>query len=402
MSQENNNNSMVAITPDDAQTKVSQNVSLAELTPQSILSFDPSVQASIQALADTIDVTEMDKVNSYAEAPMQKGISDLMTFLEKMKGTEEDKQSVKFIAELSEKVNTEINDIKIIPKEMGFFEKLLARLKGDPQENVLKKINSCITLINKLAEHMANEIALVSERQDDAARIIDTNVEVVEKLEQYLIAGYIADERIQSSLDSMGSSGTLMIREQVEMQKTKDGLDLFRINLSNLEKTRYATYLAILQTMGNKSALEKLENNFKSTMRNLLLIFAQQSANTILGYTVKNAIDSHNNITKLNTAMMESNATSLKKNYEDVAKLITAGVADVEKMRKCAEVILDGAKKHNEILSEYVDHLDEHRKEMADALEPVKEFFALTSGASDSPTSHKKSTSTQNNSDLKF
>lgn len=402
MSQENNNNSMVAITPDDAQTKVSQNVSLAELTPQSILSFDPSVQASIQALADTIDVTEMDKVNSYAEAPMQKGISDLMTFLEKMKGTEEDKQSVKFIAELSEKVNTEINDIKIIPKEMGFFEKLLARLKGDPQENVLKKINSCITLINKLAEHMANEIALVSERQDDAARIIDTNVEVVEKLEQYLVAGYIADERIQSSLDSMGSSGTLMIREQVEMQKTKDGLDLFRINLSNLEKTRYATYLAILQTMGNKSALEKLENNFKSTMRNLLLIFAQQSANTILGYTVKNAIDSHNNITKLNTAMMESNATSLKKNYEDVAKLITAGVADVEKMRKCAEVILDGAKKHNEILSEYVDHLDEHRKEMADALEPVKEFFALTSGISDSPTSHKKSTSTQNNSDLKF
>ena len=402
MSQENNNNSMVAITPDDAQTKVSQNVSLAELTPQSILSFDPSVQASIQALADTIDVTEMDKVNSYAEAPMQKGISDLMTFLEKMKGTEEDKQSVKFIAELSEKVNTEINDIKIIPKEMGFFEKLLARLKGDPQENVLKKINSCITLINKLAEHMANEIALVSERQDDAARIIDTNVEVVEKLEQYLVAGYIADERIQSSLDSMGSSGTLMIREQVEMQKTKDGLDLFRINLSNLEKTRYATYLAILQTMGNKSALEKLENNFKSTMRNLLLIFAQQSANTLLGYTVKNAIDSHNNIIKLNTAMMESNATSLKKNYEDVAKLITAGVADVEKMRKCAEVILDGAKKHNEILSEYVDHLDEHRKEMADALEPVKEFFALTSGISDSPTSHKKSTSTQNNSDLKF
>lgn len=402
MSQENNNNSMVAITPDDAQTKVSQNVSLAELSPQSILSFDPSVQASIQALADTIDVTEMDKVNSYAEAPMQKGISDLMTFLEKMKGTEEDKQSVKFIAELSEKVNTEINDIKIVPKEMGFFEKLLARLKGDPQENVLKKINSCITLINKLAEHMANEIALVSERQDDAARIIDTNVEVVEKLEQYLIAGYIADERIQTSIDTMSSSGTLMIREQVEMQKTKDGLDLFRINLSNLEKTRYATYLAILQTMGNKSALEKLENNFKSTMRNLLLIFAQQSANTLLGYTVKNAIDSHNNITKLNTAMMESNAASLKRNYEDVAKLITAGVADVEKMRKCAEVILEGAKKHNEILSEYVDHLDEHRKEMVDALEPVKEFFALTSGISDSPTSNKPSTSTKYNSDLKF
>ena len=402
MSQENNSNSMVTITPDDTQTKVSQNVSLAELTPQSILSFDPSVQASIQALADTIDVTEMDKVNSYAEAPMQKGVSELMAFLEKMKGTEEDKQSVKFIAELSGKVNTEINDIKIIPKEMGFFERLLARFKGDPQENVLKKINSCITLINKLAEHMASEIALVSERQDDAAKIIDTNVEVVEKLEQYLVAGYIADERIQSSLDSMGSSGTLMIREQVEMQKTKDGLDLFRINLSNLEKTRYATYLAILQTMGNKSALEKLENNFKSTMRNLLLIFAQQSANTLLGYTVKNAIDSHNNITKLNTAMMESNAASLKKNYEDVAKLITAGVADVEKMRKCAEVILDGAKKHNEILSEYVDHLDEHRKEMAEALEPVKEFFALTSGISDSPTSHKKSTSTQNNSDLKF
>lgn len=402
MSQENNNNSMVAITPDDAQTKVSQNVSLAELTPQSILSFDPSVQASIQSLADTIDVTEMDKVNSYAEAPMQKGVSELMAFLEKMKGTEEDKQSVKFIAELSGKVNTEINDIKIIPKEMGFFERLLARFKGDPQENVLKKINSCTTLINKLAEHMANEIALVSERQDDAARIIKTNVEVVEKLEQYLVAGYIADERIQTSLDLMGSSGTLMIRGQVEMQETKDGLDLFRINLSNLEKTRYATYLATLQTMGNKSALEKLENNFKSTMRNLLLIFAQQSANTLLGYTVKNAIDSHNNITKLNTAMMESNAASLKKNYEDVAKLITAGVADVEKMRKCAEVILDGAKKHNEILSKYVDHLDEHRKEMAEALEPVKEFFALTSGASDSPTSHKKSTSTQNNSDLKF
>ena len=134
MSQENNNNSMVAITPDDAQTKVSQNVSLAELTPQSILSFDPSVQASIQALADTIDVTEMDKVNSYAEAPMQKGISDLMTFLEKMKGTEEDKQSVKFIAELSEKVNTEINDIKIIQKKWDFLRNFLQDLKVIPRK----------------------------------------------------------------------------------------------------------------------------------------------------------------------------------------------------------------------------------------------------------------------------
>ena len=402
MSQNNNKDSMVTVIPEENEKDVSKNVSLAELTPQSIERFDPNIQASIQALADDIDVTEMDKVNSYAEAPMQRGISDLMSFLDKMKGTEEDKQSVKFIAELSEKVNTEINDIKIIPKEMGFFERILARFKGDPQENVLKKINSCTTLMNKLAEHMANEIKIVSERQDDAARIIDVNVEVAEKLEQYLVAGYIADERIQTSLDTMASSSTLMIREQVDMQKQKDGLDLFRINLSNLEKTRYATYLAILQTMGNKSALEKLENNFKSTMRNLLLIFAQQSSNTILGYTVKNAIDSHNNITKLNTAMMESNAAGLKKNYEDVAKLITEGVADVEKMRKCAEVILDGAKKHNEILSDYVDHLDEHRKDMADALEPVKAFFELAGGIGNSSNANKTSTSSRYNGELKF
>ena len=388
--------------PEEKTQNNSKGLSISVLTSQSITNFEPVVQLAVQALADDVDVTEMDKVNSYAGGPQDKAISELMSFLEKMKGTEEDKQAVKSIAELSAKVNTEINDIKIVPKEMGFFEKLFARFKGDPQENVFKKIDSCHTLLNKLMEHMIREIELLAQRQDDADNIICSHVEIAEKLEQFLVAGYIAIDRIESEVQSAYGS-SLMIRQQVDLKKKEDGLDIFKITLSNLEKTRYATFVALLQTMGNKTALEKLENNFKSTMRNLLLIFAQQATITMLGNTVRNAIDSHNTITKLDSEIMKGNSENLKKNLEDVSKLMVKGVADIATMKKCAEIIIEGAENHNKIITEYVDNLGQQSKEIEEALEPIRKFMSEDTFETEKSKDFSSSSSlTAGTTELKF
>ena len=118
MSQENNNN-LITVLPEEGNVQNKSNgLTFSALTSESIYCFDPAIQHDVQSLADSIDVLEMDKVNAYAGQDQDKAISELMAFLEKMKGTEEDKQAVKTIAELSEKVNTEINEIKIVPKEI--------------------------------------------------------------------------------------------------------------------------------------------------------------------------------------------------------------------------------------------------------------------------------------------
>lgn len=353
----------------------SKNMALPELSAESITNYDASMQFAIQSLSTQIDVTQTDKVNSYADIPLQKGISESTEFLKRMKGTEEDRQTVKIISDLSEKVNNEINDIKIVAKERGFIERIFDFFRGDPHDNTLKKIDSCNNLIEELSEHMDREIEILSVRQKDADKIINTSLDVVESLEHYLVAGYIARERIEGDIDTKKNSSSLMIRDQIELEKLESGMKLFKMNLSNLEQTRLATYLSLVETLATKNCLEELENNFSATKKKLLLIFAQQASNTLLGYTVKNAVDSHNDITKMNTALMESNARSIHSNYEDVAKLLTTGVADIDKMKQCAAAILEGAQKHNEIISEYVDHLDEHKKQINEALEPVRKFF---------------------------
>lgn len=382
----------------------SKNMALPELSAESIMNFDDSTQLAIQSLSAQIDVTQTDKVNSYAEIPLQKGISESMEFLKRMKGTEEDRQTVKIISDLSEKVNNEINDIKIVAKERGLIDRIFDFFRGDPHDNTLKKIDSCNNLIEELSEHMDREIEILSVRKKDADNIIETSTGVVESLDQYLVAGYIAEKRIREDIKTKQDSSSLMIRDQIELAELKSGIELFSMNLSNLNKTRLATYLSLVETYATKNCLAKLEENFSSTKQQLLLIFGQQATNALLAYTVKNAVDSHNDITKMNTALMESNARSIHSNYEGVAKLLTTGVADIDKMKQCAAAILEGAQKHNEIISEYVDHLDEHKKQINEALEPVRKFFGNSEFPEETTvksTSSTNSTGTSSGS-LKF
>ena len=330
--------------------------SLGDLSPSSIENYDPDIQANIRALADNIDVTETDKVNAYAEGPVKNCTDGLSKFLEKMKDTPEDRQTVELIAELSAKVSNESSDLKVVMKEKNFFQKLLARIfKEDPNDATLKKIDSCKLLIDQLGKLMTKQIQILSERHDDAQSIIDINLSAAEQLEYYLVAGYIASERItQELLDSESKSSSMTIRELNALNEKDAGLQNFNNSLVNIEQLRLGTWLATMEAVGDKKLIAILENNYKSTMNKMIMLFLQQAVNGMLGATIQNAIDGQKNLRKLNESLMTTNADNLSRHFVEVANIVTSNLMDVKVAEACAQIVYDGYLRHQEIMKEVI------------------------------------------------
>ena len=394
-------NAAALATNDDSSTQFSY------LSAESIELYDPATQQEIKKLADEIDVTLTDKVTAYAGTHLKKSINDNMQFLERMMGTEEDRQLVKHIGELSAKVNNEANDIKIVAKEKNIFARFLDFIRGaDERDDTIKKISSCFKLMGELEKAMQEEINIVTEREKDAENNTKYHIDAVTMIEKYLVAGYIACERIEAELNDLKASSSIMIADQVKCKNLSEGLINFKMVLQNLEKSRTASAVAIMQTVGAGQCLTKLKINFNSTMNNILLIFSQQSSSALLNYTVKNAIDSHKNINKLNAEMMKENSELTALNFNNVAQLVTEGIASADDMKKCAEIIIEGAQKANETITNYIEHLDEDKQKLSTALDYMNNFLGESGvleklNSSNSSGSSTSSSSTSSNS-LKF
>lgn len=378
--------------------------SLGDLSPSSIENYDPDIQANIRALADNIDVTETDKVNAYAEGPVKNCTDGLSKFLEKMKDTPEDRQTVELIAELSAKVSNESSDLKVVMKEKNFFQKLLARIfKEDPNDATLKKIDSCKLLIDQLGKLMTKQIQILSERHDDAQSIIDINLSAAEQLEYYLVAGYIASERItQELLDSESKSSSMTIRELNALNEKDAGLQNFNNSLVNIEQLRLGTWLATMEAVGDKKLIAILENNYKSTMNKMIMLFLQQAVNGMLGATIQNAIDGQKNLRKLNESLMTTNADNLSRHFVEVANIVTSNLMDVKVAEACAQIVYDGYLRHQEIMKEVNSNMGQKKHEVVEAMKPIGDFMAINPSPDNSINSSNSSASTFTSDELKF
>ena len=221
------------------------NIQLASLSADSLKYFSEEEQKEIMELANVIDVTDRAKIMEYASPVTREAVKGKMEFLEKMIGEPEDEEIMKHIAELSSKAENEISQLQIASKKGGLFGKLFSKLFS--AKEVSKKINDCATLLEELGKIMDKRVETCEKMYEYAEDHVKKDSKVVHQLSKYIVAGYIAEERIEKEIEELKSKdpNSLVGDDFVNLQLTETGLENFKLILDNRENARAVAAFSI-------------------------------------------------------------------------------------------------------------------------------------------------------------
>jgi len=323
---------------------------LAELTANSLQHFKEEDQKEILRIASEIDVLQLEKVMSYGQIPLLKSFEQAGRILQDEQGTAADREVINQVIELAKKANTSQEEFNIVIREPGFFHKILMKIsdafKDKHDEEVKVKAVSCYKLLEQLRDSCDAWVDLL---QDAFGKIELSALEDSKncyELEQYIVAGYIAQERITDEVEIAKSrwEQTGMLQDKNDYENLKEGLDTFNVVLLNLEKSRAAYGISIGQLMLQAKANKNIQIAVRSQKTNSMALAAQQLRNATLDAKNREGLEGQTSISKLNNELMQKVADNAAHTGVESEKALLNGVYTVEEAIVAAQTVINGCK----------------------------------------------------------
>ena len=213
--------------------------------------------------------------------------------LKKERGSEADQAVIKQVIELSKRANEKYEDFNMTLKEPNMVEglvmKAVAALTGKKKsssrvKDMKAKAISSYDLLNELNKSCLSWIDILRTNMED---ISDSGVDdrlTVGQMEKYLIAGYLAMERVNAEMEEKKAvyETTGLQQDEDEYNALKEGAEILQIVLSNMEKSKLMYKVSIGQLELEKRANRSLQIDINSKQRNTAALISQQLRNALL------------------------------------------------------------------------------------------------------------------------
>jgi len=376
------------------------NSDLPALSTASLTNYDAETQKEILRIADEIDVSEFEKIMSYGSIPLMRSFENAGRVLEGAQGTSADQEVVKMVTELSKQAKDSYN---LVIEEPNFFEKLIMKItsgiKGQSKDVKVKAI-SCFKILEQYIDSCDKWIESLKATYDQMMLSALGEKKDCYELEQYIVAGYIAAERIETEKNvaekEWNETGLIAKKDRFDM--LSEGLDTFRVVLLNLEKSRGAYGLSLGQLALEVKTNRNVQIAIRSQKRNSSTLAAQQLRNAYYGAVNREALESQKALTKLNSELMKKVSEGAKLTAEESEKILTSGVYTVDAALVAAKTVIDGCNSIKKIREERITEISgqmEKLKVLVDELTPYVENIkkdserTVSGSASDSITSSK-------------
>lgn len=310
--------------------------------------YPEDVKAEIIALADQIDVTQLEKVMSYGEAPLLRSFEEAGALLKAEEGSSVDQAVIKQVIELSKKANESYEDFNLVLQEPNFFEKLLLKISKSRSEKKNAEIKTkAITnykLLVSLRDSCEDWLEMLKEGMFQITSASTSDKLNRAELEKYIVAGRLAQERIAGELETAKSEYEISKIQETEEKYNalKEGAEIFDIVLLNLEKSRAAFIISITQLALEESANKNLQIAIKTQKNNSMAVTSQQLRNAVLDAKNKQVMEGQKSIAKLNDDLMKMVATNAVLTAEESEKVLLNGIYSVEEAAKAAKTVIDG------------------------------------------------------------
>ena len=366
-------------------------------------------QQAIIALAESIDVKQLDKVMSYGSNPLKKTFNQCGDFLKSESGSTADQMVIAQVIELSKKAADAHEDFNMVLKEPNFLQKLLLKLSKKKEKDRTKQIqNSAVTnfkLLVELKDSCDSWIKMLQDALGETSEALMSDMETVQLLEKYIIAGKMAQENIGQQLLAIEENYTQtgLQKYSEEYEEVKKGAEIFDMTLANLEKSRvmYALSRGQLSLIGSSNIDTQISIN--TQVNNSMALLGQQLRNAVLNAKTMEVLKGQKAITALNDELIKDVSSTIGVTAEDARRLMYSGFYNVEAAKQAVTTVISTCNTVKAIATELLPKM---KAETAELSALVKELEPVVGNApkelTEGTNTPKSSPSTTGNGGLKF
>lgn len=351
---------------------------LAPLSSASLAHYDEATQKEILRIANEIDVTQFEKIMAYGSIPIVRSFEAAGRILQEAQGTSADQEVVKMITELAKQAKDSYN---LVIEEPNFFQKLVMKittgLKSESKEVKVRAV-SCFKILEQYIKSCDMWIDSLRKAHDDMMLSAHNDKNDCYELEQYIVAGYIAKDRITTEVDEAQKvweeTGLIEAKDRYDM--LSEGLDTFQVVLLNLEKSRGAYGVSLGQLALQVKANRNIQIAIRTQKHNSSALAAQQLRNAYFDAVNRDALEGQKAITQLNNELMKKVAEGSKLTAEESERILVNGVYTVESALLAAQTVIDGCNSIKKIREERVGEIStqmDKLKVLVDELAPYVE-----------------------------
>ncbi len=340
------------ITPTDTEGGMNEKLDSVEklvpLTPSALQHFDEKKQQQILAVSEQIDVRQLEKVMAYGQSPLIRSFEAAGRILHEDQGTSADQKVIKEVIELAKQANGSYDDFNLAIKEPSFLQKALMKIFTsikDKQENeVSVKAVTSYKLLEQLSSSCDKWIDMLQDAFEKIHLSALDDKANCEELEQYIVAGRIAQERINAEVEAAKSDYELtgLVADKERYEELKDGADTFALQLLNLEKSRAAFAISIGQLYLTERTNRNMQMAVRTQRANSMALTGQQLRNAVLEAKNRIVLEGQKSISGLNSELMKKISQNAVLTAEESEQVLLSGVYSVEAALEAAKTVVEG------------------------------------------------------------
>jgi len=398
-----------------AGTELNQNLDsvtdLAPLTVDSLALFDEETQAEIVSVAGQIDVREYERVMSYGQIPLLRSFEQAGKILEADQGSSADQEVMKQVTELAKQANESYDDFNIVLKEPNFLQKLLLKISASAKDKHDKELSvkalTSYRLLTQLRDSCEQWIDMLVDGFTKIHQSAMSDKLNCEELEKYIVAGRIAEQRIEAEVQAAKDQWELsgLIGDKENYETLKEGLETFHVVLLNLEKSRAAFGISIGQLYLQEKTNKNVQIAVRTQKANSMALTSQQLRNAVLAAKNKIALEGQKSIAGLNSELMKKISETTVLTAEESEKILLSGVYSIESALEAAKTVIAGCESIQKAREARNQNIAVELGKLETLLNDMKPFVSRLKEANSSETSSSSSApqgTTSTKSSIKF
>ena len=374
---------------------------------KAIKKFSEEEQQEIADLSAKIDVTKIENVMLYGSAPLKETFDQCGKFLKDERGSQADQAVIAQVIELSKKATSSYDDFNLVLQEPNLFQKILLKLSSKKQKTRSDKIQksavSNYKLLGELKSSCESWLEMLQKAWGDSASAIINDAEVGTLLDKYIIAGYMAEDRIKAEIADAKAeyeeTGLMPLSQKFD--ELSEGYKIFQMTMANLEKSRAMYQLSLGQLRLVKHSNENVQISLNTQMNNTLTLLSQQLRNAVLDAKTREVLEGQKALTRLNDEVIKDVSRSIGCTAEQTERLLYTGVYNVEAAKEAINTVITSCKTIQKTAADMlpkmqadVVHINKLIEELEPCVENITQSQAISKKVEANNPSQKSATAT--------
>lgn len=283
------------------------------------------------------------------------------------------------IVELSKEASNNQREFNnIVVQKPSFFSKIFGATKSSERvEKMQLSARNTYELIGTIASSYDSWLKMLDQDAEEIRAAFESDTRVISLLEQYIIAGKIAQPRIESEIFEAqklyNETGLQQYADSYEeMQK---GYKTFQIVMGKLEESRNMYYISKAQLSLVESGNEALKLAINIQARNNMAQLETQIRNAIFDEKIKEKLEAQKAITKVSEALVREVSTSIGQTAQTAEKLIYNYVCNVDVAQKAITQLAESFDAIQQTANEMFPVIQANTAQLSEAVERLKPYI---------------------------